>query len=137
MTDLVPGTEIEGIVVIVPASAWFTSNRMPTRRGHHKAMKDQLRWLARAAYASAGRPRVAGPVHLCWWIGYPPRARTADPSNAQPVTKALLDEYVRSGLLVDDSAEHVIEQYRRDTAAPPGTHTVRLTITSQTEETAS
>lgn len=119
--------------VTVPASAWFTSNRFPTNRGHHARMKAELRILATAAHRAAGRPRLEGPVHVCWSIGYPPRATDADPANAQPVTKPLLDQWVRDGLIVDDSRRHVVaEEFRWEPrAAPPGTHTVRATITDQ------
>lgn len=116
--------------VVVPTGAWFTSNRFPRNVHHHTAMKEQLRWLAKAAYAAAGRPVVpAGLVHVLWTIGYPTAAE-ADASNSQPVCKALLDQYVREGLLGGDSNLHLRRESweHSDRRAPKGTHTVRLTI---------
>jgi hypothetical protein len=96
-------------------------------------MKEQLRWLARAAYAAAGRPvvTVAGLVDVLWTIGYP-TAGEADASNSQPVCKALLDQYVREGLLGGDSQLHIRRESWEHSPlrAPKGTHTVRLTITA-------
>lgn len=79
--------------VTVPASAWFTSNRFPTNRGHHARMKAELRILATAAHRAAGRPRLEGPVHVCWWNRVPAEGHgrgpgqraTGDETVARPV----------------------------------------------------
>lgn len=119
----------------IPKSAFMSSNQMPRRIGHHTRIKDELRWLARAAVLAQGRPALRGRVLLTWWIGYPPRTRTADPSNTQPMTKPILDQLVREGVLAGDSSDLVTETWKRDTpSGQAGVHTVRLTIQPNPKE---
>lgn len=98
---------------------WFTSNQR-----HHWAVKMKLtrnaRSKARDAAIVAGLPRVDS-AHVTAWISYP-RASKADPSNAAPCVKALLDGITDApgcGWDDDDSAHVVAVTYRR------GPHTQR------------
>jgi crossover junction endodeoxyribonuclease RusA len=50
------------------------------------------------------------------FIGYPRNGR-ADPANAAPTVKALIDGLVDGGVLADDDHEHLLgPDYRRDPA---------------------
>lgn len=108
---------------------WFTSNQRL-----HWAVKMKLtrnaRQKARLAAVEAGLPLVDR-AHVTAWISYP-RASKADPSNAAPCVKALLDGITDAdgyGWVDDDSTHVVAVTYRRGPHTKrPGTWVVRLEI---------
>lgn len=108
---------------------WFTSNQRL-----HWAVKMKLtknaRSKARLAAVEAGLPHVDR-AHVTAWISYP-RASKADPSNAAPCVKALLDGITDAegcGWTDDDSTHVVAVTYRRGPHTQrPGTWVVRLQI---------
>ena len=87
-----------------------------------------LRGLAAVQARRQGLAPVAGPVLVTAEIGY--RGGRADPANAYPTIKALLDGMTDASVWPDDDSEHVIgPDMRRATEAPPrGHHTVTITL---------
>lgn len=116
---------------VIPNKSWLSSNM----RLHWAAKSKRVAWLrddAKSVAWSWRRSMKGGftdPVHITAHIGYATNGR-ADPANAHPTVKALVDGLVDAGVLIDDSHEWVIgPDYRRDPVkAPKGHHTVRLEI---------
>ena len=115
----------------IPHDEWLSSNQ----RLHWAAKSKRVKWLRSEAFEFAAylldpgiKPR-AHPVKITAHIGYPSSGK-ADPNNAAPTTKALIDGLVEAGMFVDDSHEWVLgPDHRRDTEkSPRGFHTVRLEI---------
>lgn len=88
----------------IPPSQWLTANGR-----YHWATK------ARATKALRQRARIEAqrhtplqtPVHTTAIIGYKTAGR-ADPANANPTVKALIDGIVDAGIIPDDDARHLI-----------------------------
>ncbi|MFJ4107913.1 hypothetical protein [Oerskovia enterophila] len=107
---------------------WSSNDRL------HWAVKSKLtknaRSKARDAAVVAGLP-VFDRAHVTAWISYP-RASKADPSNAAPCVKALLDGITDAdgyGWVDDDSTHVVAVTYRRGPHTKrPGTWVIRLQI---------
>lgn len=116
---------------------WLTANAR-----HHWAVKaERTRYLKQAAYYTARNmlndrliKAHTTPVDADIAIAYP-TARKADPANAAPTVKALIDGLVAVGLIADDDSKHLPAiTYRRDPKkAPKGTYTITITLTP-TEE---
>jgi len=112
----------------IPHDKWLSSNQ----RLHWAPKKDRTKWIRARGFMVAiilNPKQYAGPVQITAHIGYPSNAK-ADPNNAAPTTKALIDGLVEAGMFIDDSHEWVLgPDHRRDTEkAPRGFHTVRLEI---------
>ena len=114
----------------IPANLWLSANQRI-----HWAPKSKrtaaLRQLGRAGVVRAF-PRNLGTTHVAAFIGYL-REGKADPANAAPTVKALIDGMVDAGVWLDDDSTHVIgPTYLRDPKSPtPGHYTVRLVLTDQ------
>lgn len=65
-------------------------------------------------------------------IGYPTQTR-ADPANAAPTVKAIIDGLVDARVWDDDDHRHIpsVAFIRAPQKAPKGTHTVTLLIQEQ------
>lgn len=119
------------LTIPIPPEHWFTSND----RGRWYVFAPKTKALRLAAKTAATNADL-GPyakVHVTAFIGYP-RAGKADPGNAAPVVKALLDGLTDAGVWPDDDSAHVIgPDYRREekSTGQPGVHTVRLVLTDQ------
>lgn len=88
----------------IPASLWLTANGREHWR--EKARRTaSLRSLA-GHHAAQRTTRFDGPVNVTATICYP-TARRADPANASPTVKAILDGIVDAGVLGDDDHRHV------------------------------
>lgn len=114
----------------IPADMWLSANQ----RLHWAPKAARTRWLRTYAI---GRTRQVGVepfdvVHVAAFIGYM-RNGTADPANAAPTVKALIDGMTDAGVWADDDSTHVIgPTYLRDPKSPtPGHYTVRLVLTPQ------
>ena len=97
-------TRILTIALDVPAALWLTANG----REHWREKARRTKALRTLAYAHC-MPRTTrfdGPVDVTATISYP-TARRADPANASPTVKAVLDGIVDAGLLADDDHRHV------------------------------
>lgn len=90
-----------------------------------------LRNLGHIIALSSKTPRH-DTTHVAAFIGYL-RNGKADPANAAPTVKALIDGMVDAGVWADDDSTHVIgPTYLRDPKSPtPGHYTVRLVLTPQ------
>ena len=82
----------------VPAHLWATSN-------HRLHWREKARRVAAlrqiATHRGRAIPAVQPPVHVVAVIGYP-TARRADPPNAEPTVKAIIDGLVTARVLPDD-----------------------------------
>lgn len=116
--------------VRVADSLWMSANDR-----HHWAERSKrtkaLRTLGHMA-ARADGIHDLGPTLVVAHIGYP-RAGKADPANAAPTVKALVDGFVDAGVWPDDDSTHVYGPlYLRDKpSGEKGIHTVRFTFTAQ------
>lgn len=113
----------------IPHALWMSANDRMHWADKARRTKG-LRVLGRTCQELA---KQDGPTHVAAFIGYP-RAGKADPANAAPTVKALVDGCVDAGVFPDDSSEWLIgPTYLRDKASgQAGVHTVRLVLTAQT-----
>lgn len=113
----------------IPADLWLSANQRPhwaQKAKRTKALREYGRFNAVAGMAD----RDLGTTHVAAFIGYL-RNGKADPANAAPTVKALIDGLVDAGVWADDDSTHVIgPTYLRDPKSPtPGHYTVRLVLT--------
>lgn len=114
----------------IPADQWLSSNQRP----HWAVKAKRTRWL-RGLGQQRAMAECVEPVdvaHVAAFIGYT-TASKADPSNAHPTVKALIDGMTDAGVWEDDDSTHVIgPTYLRGPKSPtPGHYTVRLVLTPQ------
>lgn len=122
------------LTIRVPAALWLSSNRPVTNHAHRARIIRDLHTLTRDAYGPTLPAHIPGPVAAHWQIRYPKGvSRKADPPNAYPTTKAILDAIVNDGILRDDSADVIVSHtYRRGAnLTETGWHEVQLTLVSQ------
>lgn len=114
----------------IPDELWLSANDRlhwaPTAK-RTRGLRDMGRLVARSE-----KVRDLGPSLVVARIGYP-RNGKADPANAAPTVKALIDGITDAGAWPDDDSTNVLgPMYLRDPATgKPGIHTVRLVMTSQ------
>jgi len=115
----------------VPSRLWLSSNQ----RLHRMAVAGVTAQLREMAFYRVKTHHLArfDRVHVCAFIQYP-TARKADPPNAWPTVKAILDGLTDAGVWDDDDSTHVVAtEFRRDVGkSPAGTYRVRLVLTDQT-----
>lgn len=113
----------------IPAELWLSLNQRP----HWAEKARKTKALRTMAFAEAGQraPRLKT-AHVAAFIGYP-RNGKADPANAAPTIKALIDGLVDAGVWPDDDSTWVIgPTYLRDPKSRTrGVYRVRLVITEQ------
>lgn len=114
----------------IPAEWWLSANQ----RMHWapKATATRMLRTLGSSTAHVEKVRGLGTCHVAAFIGYP-RGGKADPANAAPTVKALIDGLVDAGVWPDDDSTYVVgPTYLRDpSSGQPGVHTVRLVMTSQ------
>lgn len=114
----------------IPADWWLSANQ----RLHWAPKSERTRALRFLGRANANTQQIPtfDVTHVAAFIGYP-RNGKADPANAAPTVKALIDGMVDAGVWPDDDSTHVIgPTYLRDPKSPtPGHYTVRLVLTPQ------
>lgn len=114
----------------IPADYWLSANQ----RMHWAPRAKRTRALRELAKIRSEIDRIPthDVTHVAAFIGYP-RNGKADPANAAPTVKALIDGMVDAGVWPDDDSTHVIgPTYLRDPKSPtPGHYTVRLVLTDQ------
>lgn len=113
-------------------AVWLTANQ----RLHWSTRMRRTRML-RAYAASEARihglaGRHLGPSVVTAMIGYPTTGR-ADPTNAEPTVKAIIDGLVDARVWDDDDHLHIpsVAFTRNPQKAPKGTPTVTLIIQEQ------
>ena len=109
---------------------WLSANQ----RIHwaHRARSTRiLREIGRVGALTAHTP-AQDVTHVAAFIGYLTNTK-ADPANAAPTVKALIDGMVDAGVWDDDDSTHVIgPTYLRGPKSPTRDHyTVRLVLTPQ------
>lgn len=123
------------LTVQVHKALWLTANQ----RLHWSKRMRRTRILRAYAASEARIHGLAGqhlgPCVVTAVIGYPTPTR-ADPANAAPAVKAIIDGLVDARVWDDDDHTHIpsIAFTRDPNKAPKGTHTVTLII--QEQETA-
>lgn len=113
----------------IPADLWLSANQ----RMHWAPKSHRTKRLRFMAYATARSELIAnlGTTHVVAFIGYP-RNGKADPANAAPTVKALIDGMVDAGVWPDDDSTHVLgPTYMRDPKTGDGTYRVRLELIDQ------
>lgn len=110
----------------VPKEMWLSSNQ----RDHWAVKSERTRYLRELAAAKGRGIGPLGTTHVAAFIGYPRNGR-ADPSNAHPTTKALIDGLTDAGVWPDDDSTHVLgpTHLRDPSTGQPGTYRVRLVLT--------
>lgn len=69
-------------------------------------------------------------AHVTAYVQYPSNSR-ADPTNAAPSAKPIIDGFTRAGLWVDDDSRHVLgPDFRREegTTGVRGLHRIRFVV---------
>ena len=114
----------------IPADWWLSAND----RMHWAPKGERTRWLRRLgkSVAITSETPTFEATHVAAFIGYL-RNGKADPANAAPTVKALIDGMTDAGVWPDDDSTHVLgPTYLRDPKSPtPGHYTVRLVLTEQ------
>ena len=120
------------LTIQVHKAIWLTANQ----RLHWSTRMRRTRML-RAYAASEARIhglayRRLGPCVVTAVIGYPTATR-ADPANAAPTVKAIIDGLVDARVWDDDDHTHIpsVAFTRDPQKAPKGTYTVTLLIQEQ------
>ena len=90
------------LTVRVPAALWLTANG----RDHWATKSRRTSHLRQLGFLAARNLPAVDRANVVAVIGYP-TARRADPANAAPTVKALLDGAVDAGLLPDDDHKHI------------------------------
>jgi crossover junction endodeoxyribonuclease RusA len=117
------------LAFVIPDTLWLSAND----RMHWAPKSKRTKALRELAYARATDEPVGAfdIAHIAAFIGYPRNGR-ADPANAAPTVKALIDGLVDAGVFPDDDSTHVIgPTYLRGDKCPAGQHAVRLVLTEQ------
>lgn len=115
------------ITLTVPRSEWLTANGRYHWANRARATR-ALRWRAHTTARSQGM-RPMGPSRVTVAVAYPTAAR-ADPDNAAPTVKAIIDGLVDAGVWPDDNSRwrtHT-DYTRAPRKAPRGTHTITIRI---------
>lgn len=120
------------LTIGIHRAIWLTANQ----RLHWSTRMRRTRML-RAYAASEARihglaGRRLGPSVVTVLVGYPTNGR-ADPTNAEPTVKAIIDGLVDVRVWDDDDHTHIPRlAFERDPAkTPKGIHTVTLIIQEQ------
>lgn len=115
------------ITYTIPPTLWLSANK----NLHWAPKAERTRGLRRMGKSGAIGCRSFDVCHVAAFIGYP-RNGKADPANAAPTVKALIDGMTDAGIWEDDDSTHVIgPTYLRDPKTSDGNYSVRLVLTDQ------
>lgn len=120
----------------VPPEWWRDANRDGRLRWFDLARRSRgLRGMAfKVGRSEIARLRLSRPVFgrcsIIAWVRYPPTAHRADPANAAPTVKPIIDGLTDAGFWVDDDSSHVVAvaYMRGPDPAPPSQHIITLDI---------
>jgi len=102
------------LTVHLQPAAWLTANRQIPNHGHRRRIIHAIHEATAWAAVTQKLPRTDAKVVAEWTVRYPKGVGSvADPCNAQPTTKAILDALVPRWLPRDDSTFVVEERFRR------------------------
>lgn len=121
----------------VPASIFLKANGTQPHWAKRKDMVKALRLLAaRDCRLQDIQPRH-GKTLVVATIGYPTRHK-ADPANAAPTVKPIIDGMTDAGIFPDDNSDHVVQAFDRDHVnSKRGHYTVTITMTNYVTDTGS
>lgn len=118
------------ISIDITKANWITENGS---HGSHWVLSRKRKALKQIGYLYC-RNSLRGAhfekAHVTAYVQYPTRAR-ADPANASPTVKPIIDGFTQAGLWADDDDEHVVgPDMRREpgTTGVKGLHRIRLVI---------
>lgn len=102
------------LTLTIGRDQWMSANRILTNHQYRRRIIDGLHTLTAATARQQHLDRIRVPVVADWTIHYPLGVgHKADPTNAHPVCKAILDA-LAPVWLTDDSPRFVVEErYRR------------------------
>ena len=109
---------------------WITENGS---HGSHWTLSRKRRALKELGFLrclNAARGVHFKRAHVTAFVQYPTSCR-ADPTNAAPSAKPIIDGFTRAGLWVDDDSRHVLgPDFRREegTTGVRGLHRIRFVI---------
>lgn len=116
------------LLLDIAKTEWMSANQ----RLHWRVRSTRTRRIRTATAEAAVLANLPGlqRAHITAHIAYPRDGR-ADPANAAPTVKAMVDGLVDAGVIPDDDHTHLTgPDYRRDPkTGRPGTWTIRLEIT--------
>lgn len=115
------------IVLTIPKQVWMTSNDRRHWADTHRrrrTIRTMAGWWAKHLHLTANPP-----VTVTAEIRYP-TDRRADPANAEPVVKPILDGLTDAGVWPDDDSNHIraVTYTRGPKTGQPGKYQVALTI---------
>lgn len=127
----VNGDVPNSILFTIPDNEWLTLNgryHWADKARRTAALRERAKYQSLNALRRGILKPAYGRVRVTAGIQY--RAGRADPANAYPTIKALIDGMVDAGIFVDDSSEYVVgPDMRRVAGRPPkSTHTVAIMI---------
>ena len=109
---------------------WITENGS---HGSHWTLSRKRRALKELGYLrclNAARGVRFERAHVTAFVQYPTNSR-ADPTNAAPSAKPIIDGFTRAGLWDDDDSRHVLgPDFRREegTTGVSGLHRIRFVV---------
>ena len=128
-------TGTQELVIKIHANEWISAND----RMHWRERASRTKRLRRKAYFEARRNGLLPMrrVFLTAHVQYATNGR-ADPANAYPTVKALVDGLTDFGVLTDDDSKHLpaMTFKRAPGRCPKGWHVITLTLVEEdkTEE---
>jgi crossover junction endodeoxyribonuclease RusA len=124
------------LIIDIPKGLWITENGS---HGSFWAVSRKRRALKELGYLrclNMARGVRFERAHVTAFVQYPSNNR-ADPANAAPSAKPIIDGFTHAGLWPDDDSLHVLgPDFRREpgTTGVPGVHRIRFVITDITGE---
>ena len=127
-------TGTQEMIIKIPANEWLSSND----RLHWAVKASRTRRLRQRGYFEARRNRLL-PMRKAFVtvnVQYDSNRR-ADPANAYPTVKALVDGLTDFGVLTDDDSKHLPEMTfkRAPGRCPNGWHIITLTLVEKDKTT--
>ena len=123
-------TGTQELAIKIPANEWISAND----RMHWRERASRTKRLRRRGYFEARRNGIL-PMRRAFVIVSVQYANggRADPANAYPTVKALVDGLTDFGVLTDDDSKHLPEMTfkRAPGKCPKGWHVITLTLVEE------
>lgn len=115
----------------IPPDLWLTANGR-LHWAQKAARTSKLRTLAAYTARQANLQPMHGVTHVMAYIQYPSAGR-ADPNNAAPTTKALVDGLTDAGVWTDDDSAHLLGPDHRRLAGKASDRLHKIVFTLKLE----
>lgn len=121
------------IVIDIPKTLWLSENGSHRSHWYVSTRRKDLKWLGftkMREYLAEHEGVCLERAHVTAFVQYPSNNR-ADPMNAAPTVKPIIDGFTQSGIWVDDDSKHVTgPDFRREkgTTGVKGLHRIRFLI---------